>query len=250
MPGAGHRRVRPGRLLQRAVIEAFTIAVEIHDAGHFLLSDGYIANGAEPWLIPDVVESCRRSRSTSDEKRTTTRFMPYKRERQLARPWAIPGTPGLEHRIGGLEKQDVTGSSATTRPITKHGPPPRRQSRRHRTAGADLLWTGPETGDVLLIGWGGTFGAIKAATLELRRAGIGVSAVPPALSESAAQALGQPDEGIQARAGSRTEPRPASDAASRRFLVDAKGLNKVKRQPFIHEIVSGANRPRRLDCMK
>ena len=88
----------------------------------FFLSDGYLANGAEPWRIPDVDELPKIDDQAPDraEQRPTARprerqrragkFLPYKRDERLVRPWAIPGTPGLEHRIGGIEKQDVTGN--------------------------------------------------------------------------------------------------------------------------------------------
>ena len=76
-----------------------------------LLTDGYIANGSEPWRIPDVDIAAADRRSSIPGRRTTaTRFLPYARDERLARPWALPGTPGLMHRIGGLEKQDITGN--------------------------------------------------------------------------------------------------------------------------------------------
>jgi 2-oxoglutarate ferredoxin oxidoreductase subunit alpha len=92
-------------------------------------------------------------------------------------PGPSPGTPGLEHRIGGLEKQDVTGNVNYEPGNHEHMVrPPRRQGRGHQAGGQDLLWTGPESGEVLIVGWGSTFGAIKAATLELQKEGLSVAA--------------------------------------------------------------------------
>ena len=224
-----------------AVIEAFAIAVKYMTPVVFL-SDGYVANGAEPWLIPDVANlpkiNAVHPTATNDAKG----FMPYKRDENLARPWAIPGTAGLEHRIGGLEKQDVTG--AVSYDGDNHEKMVRLRAAKVagiQPGGEDLIWTGAETGDVLLVGWGGTFGAIKAATLELRQQGIKASAchvrylnpLPrrlPALFKQFKHVL-VPELNLgQLRMLLRDK-----------YLVDAKGLNKVKGQPFaIHEIVAGA----------
>ena len=84
----------------------------------FLLSDGYLANGAEPWLIPDLGQTAEHSRALRTDAHAQRQrqrqwrvdLPPYKRDERLVRPWAIPGTPGLEHRIGGLEKEDITGN--------------------------------------------------------------------------------------------------------------------------------------------
>ena len=83
----------------------------------FLLSDGYLANGAEPWSIPNVDDlpqdqdrASDRAEQQRQRQRRSAKFLPYKRDERLVRPWAIPGTPGLEHRIGGIEKEDVTGN--------------------------------------------------------------------------------------------------------------------------------------------
>ena len=102
-----------------------------------LLTDGYIANGSEPWLIPDFDQLAEDQDRASDARRTMiAAFMPYKRNADLARPWAFPGTAGLEHRIGGLEKQDVTGNVSYDPANhehmvrTAHGQGRRHQARR------------------------------------------------------------------------------------------------------------------------
>ena len=225
-----------------AIIEAFNIATR-YMTPVFFLSDGYLANGAEPWLIPDVSTLPRFEVTHPTEKNDDKGFMPYKRDERKVRPWALPGTPGLEHRLGGLEKQDVTGS-------VNYEPLNHEHMVRIRAAkvagikpvGPDLLWTGPSSGDVLIVGWGSTFGAIKAATLELQSQGVAVSAchirylnpLPerfPALCRNFKCVL-VPEMNLgQLRLLLRGH-----------FLIDAKGLNKVKGQPFmVQEIIDGVH---------
>jgi 2-oxoglutarate ferredoxin oxidoreductase subunit alpha len=158
-------------------IEAFRLAVR-HMCPVIYLSDGYIANGAEPWLLPDLDSippiEVRHPQETNNPGGT---YLPYKRDPQtLARPWVIPGTPGLEHRLGGLEKQDQTGN-------VSYDPDNHEHMVRTRAAkiqrAADTIppldVRGPESGDVLLLGWGGTYGAITTAGDELREQGHSVS---------------------------------------------------------------------------
>src|SRR5260370_30167382 len=93
-----------------AALEASRIAIK-YMVPVILLSDGYLANGADPWRIPDAVDIPEIPVHFATEPNSPTGYLPYKRDPQtLARPWAVPGTPGLEHRIGGLEKQDVSGN--------------------------------------------------------------------------------------------------------------------------------------------
>src|SRR5207302_681313 len=104
-------------------------------------------------------------------------FQPYRRNEDGARPWAIPGTRGLEHRIGGLEKEDVTGNVSYD--AANHQAMVNNRAAKIagiRPAGASFYWTGPEHGDLLLLGWGGTHGAIKSASLDLRKQGVAASA--------------------------------------------------------------------------
>ncbi|HUN65560.1 MAG TPA: 2-oxoacid:acceptor oxidoreductase subunit alpha [Bacteroidota bacterium] len=138
------------------------------------LSDGYLANGAEPWLIPDV--------SSLPDIGVTFRtdpkgFFPYLRdEKTLARPWAVPGTPGLEHRIGGLEKQHITGNVSYD--AENHEFMVRiRQEKIDRIAEGIPAASveGPSSGELLVVGWGGTYGAIRTAVEVKRREGKSVS---------------------------------------------------------------------------
>jgi len=157
--------------------EACRIALQ-HMTPVILLSDGYIANGAEPWKFPqskDLQPIEVKFKTELDEGEE--KYMPYKRNEKLVRPWAIPGTPGLEHRIGGLEKQDLTGAVSYDTDNHQHMIKIR-QAKVDKIADYIPLQTldsGPEKGKVLVLGWGSTFGAIKSAVLELQSEGYAVS---------------------------------------------------------------------------
>ena len=157
-----------------AAIEAARLAVE-YMTPVVLLSDGYLANSAEPWLIPDV-EALPR---TEIENHTDPEgFQPYMRDPvSLARPWAIPGTPGLEHRIGGLSKEEVTGSVSYDPENNQHMHEIRADKVARIGSVLPPLVKGPSQGDLLVVGWGGTLGAIVTATEDAREAGLSVSNV-------------------------------------------------------------------------
>lgn len=160
-----------------AIYEAVRISVQ-HMTPVIFLSDGYIANGAEPWKFPKSSDlppiEVRFKKTLGPEEEV---FQPYLRDENLVRPWAIPGTPGLEHRIGGLEKQNITGNVSydpenhqlmvrireeKVARIADHIPPLQ-------------LDSGPEKGELLVIGWGSTYGSIKSATAQLQQEGYSVS---------------------------------------------------------------------------
>jgi len=157
--------------------DACRIAVQ-HMTPVILLSDGYIANGAEPWKFPKSVDlptievNFKAAPVEGEDK-----FLPYKRDEKLARPWAIPGTKGLEHRVGGLEKQDLTGNISYDSDNHQH-------MVKTRQAKVDMIAdyiplqkidSGAEKGNVLVIGWGSTYGSIKSAVVELQSQGHSVS---------------------------------------------------------------------------
>jgi 2-oxoglutarate/2-oxoacid ferredoxin oxidoreductase subunit alpha len=160
-----------------AVFEAVRISVQ-HMTPVMFLSDGYIANGAEPWLYPkeeDLPTITVNFKKGLDEGEA--QLQPYKRDEKLARAWAIPGTPGLEHRIGGLEKQDVTGNVSYD-PDNHQHMVNTRQAKVDKIADyipLQALDNGPEKGKVLVLGWGSTYGAIKSAVVELLAAGHAVA---------------------------------------------------------------------------
>jgi len=156
-----------------AAIEGARIALK-YRTPVFVLSDAYLANGSEPWLLPDVGLLPDISIEFADQPNVDGSFMPYQRNPEtLAREWAIPGTPGLEHRIGGLEKEDVTGNVSYD--PDNHDLMVRLRQAKIDGIAADI---GPlEVDDpdgrakVLVLGWGSTFGSIGAAVRRIRLAG-------------------------------------------------------------------------------
>jgi 2-oxoglutarate ferredoxin oxidoreductase subunit alpha len=160
-----------------AVYEAVRIAVQ-HMTPVILLSDGYIANGAEPWRFPvsadlPPIEVKFKKELGHDEKQ----FLPYLRDEKLVRPWAIPGTPGLEHRIGGLEKQNITGNVSYD-PENHQLMIKLRQEKVDKIADhipLQKIDSGPEKGKLLVLGWGSTYGAIKSAVAQMQYEGYAVA---------------------------------------------------------------------------
>ncbi|MEO6253704.1 MAG: 2-oxoacid:acceptor oxidoreductase subunit alpha [Ferruginibacter sp.] len=166
-----------------AVYEAVRISVQ-HMTPVMFLSDGYIANGAEPWKFPTAAELPEiktqfASQNFAGNMDKDGKFQPYKRDDKLVRPWAIPGTAGLEHRVGGLEKEDITGNIS-------YEPENHQHMVKTRQAKVDLianyipdqhLDSGAERGKVLVLGWGSTYGVIKSACTELQKEGHAVSHV-------------------------------------------------------------------------
>jgi len=157
-----------------AGIEACRLAVT-YMTPVILMSDGYIANSSEPWKLPDVEaqQPFAQPYATDDG----SEFEPYSRDPEtLARPWAIPGTAGLEHRIGGLEHADLSGN-------VSYDPKNHELMTELRAAKIDRIAAGikpvavdgPESGDLLVVGWGSTFGAIRAGTRNARREGYSVA---------------------------------------------------------------------------
>ena len=160
-----------------AVYEAVRISVQ-HMTPVILLSDGYIANGAEPWKFPTTADlepiTVNFKKGLADDE---PKFQPYRRDEKLARSWAIPGTPGLEHRIGGLEKQDITGN-INYEPENHQHMINVRQAKVDKIADyipLQKIDSGADKGKVLVLGWGSTFGAIKSAVLQLQAEGHAVS---------------------------------------------------------------------------
>ena len=164
-----------------AVYEAIRISVQ-HMTPVIFLSDGYIANGAEPWKFPlsadlPEIKTSFASQNFASDLDENGKFQPYKRDERLVRPWAIPGTTGLEHRVGGLEKQDVTGNISYDNENHQHMVKTR-QAKVDKIAEyipEQKLDSGPEKGKVLLLGWGSTYGAIKSAVKDLQNQGLSVS---------------------------------------------------------------------------
>ena len=157
------------------VFEATRLAIEFMTPVLFL-SDGYIANGAEPWRFPQSADLKEINVKFATEK-NGEKYLPYKRDEKLSRPWAIPGTKGLEHRIGGIEKQHETGNisyDSENHEFMVH-------MRENKVEGIanhiplQTIDTGTEKGKLLILGWGSTYGAIKTAVLDARAKGYDVS---------------------------------------------------------------------------
>jgi len=213
-----------------AAYEAARIAMK-YMTPVMLLTDGYIANGAEPWLVPDLdtLPECGKENRTDAEG-----FLPYIRDAAtLARPWAIPGTPGLEHRLGGLEKDNLTGNVSYD--PDNHDRMCRTRDSKVRRICHDidpLEITGAQEGKVLVLGWGSTYGAIWEAVRGLHAEGKSVGHLhlrwlnpfPADLEEKLSQFetilipeinLGQLSALIRAK-----------------YLIDAEGFNLVRGLPF------------------
>ena len=220
--------------------EAIRIAVK-YMVPVIVLSDGYLANGAEPWLIPDpknLPDIDVRFRTDPDG------FQPYLREEAtLARPWVRPGTPGLEHRIGGLEKQDVTGNVSYD--PDNHDLMVRLRAEKVRRVAQEIPPTtinGPAGGELLVVGWGGTYGTITAAVEEAQATGKAVASIhlrhlnplPPDLG----QILRQYRRVLVPEINSGQLVR----VLRAEYLVDAVGFNRVRGVPLAtHDIMDAIN---------
>lgn len=140
----------------------------------FILSDGYLANGSEPWQIPDPADLPDISVSFATDPET---YHPYDRDERLSRPWAVPGTPGLEHRIGGLEKENISGEISYD--PQNHESMVRLRAAKIAGIANDIpeleIHGDQEGGDLLILGWGSTFGAVRAAVDRARARGLSVS---------------------------------------------------------------------------
>jgi 2-oxoglutarate ferredoxin oxidoreductase subunit alpha len=217
-----------------AVYEAVRIAVE-HMTPVIFLSDGYIANGAEPWKFPDV-DSLKPVKVQYKQalNENENKFQPYLRDEKLVRPWAVPGTAGLEHRIGGLEKENITGNVSYD-PENHQLMVNIRQEKVDRIADhipEQHLDNGPEKGKVLILGWGSTYGVIKTVTAELLSEGHQVSHahlryIRP-LPRNLGDILSNFDTVLIPEINNGQLIRIIRD----KYLVDAKAFNKVMGVPI------------------
>jgi 2-oxoglutarate ferredoxin oxidoreductase subunit alpha len=230
----------PGECFDLA-IEAWRLALK-YVTPVVYLSDAFLATGAEPWQIPSVADLPDISVENWTEKET---FHPYDRDPvTLARKWAIPGTPGLEHRIGGLEKADITGNVSYD-PDNHHRMQLLRQAKVARIADdippLDLF--GPERGDLLILGWGSTYGAIRSAVERLQTQGRSVAHAHmrhlnpfPANTEKVLRSYRKvllPEVNLG----------QLSLLLRGQFLIDIEGYNRVRGKPFtIAEITAQAEK--------
>lgn len=217
-----------------AAYEACRIALE-HMIPVFYLSDGYIANGSEPWKFPQTADLREIKTSfAKPEDKTDGKFLPYSRDEKLARPWAIPGTKGLEHRIGGLEKQNITGNISYD-PENHEFMVKLRAERVERVADfipEQKIDNGPEQGDILILGWGGTYGALKTATRDLLAEGLSVAHAHlrymNPMPKNIEKVLRSYKKVLVPELNNGQLVRIIRD----KFLIDAQPLNKIQGQPF------------------
>ena len=217
-----------------AVFEAVRISVQ-HMTPVIFLSDGYIANGAEPWKfpksedLPEIHVSFKTELGAWEEK-----FMPYVRDEKLVRPWAIPGTPGFEHRVGGLEKQNVTGNISYD-PDNHQLMVKIREEKIEKIADyipEQKLDSGAEKGKVLVLGWGSTYGAIKSAVAELQAQGIEVSHAHLRYIRPFPKNLGDIIKNFEQVLIPEINNGQLIKIIRDKYFVDAKGYNKIMGIPI------------------
>jgi len=225
----------PGDCFHMA-IEAVRLAFK-YMSPVFYLSDGYLANGAEPWAIPPIDDLPKIDVSFANNPAT---FMPYARDPEtLARPYALPGTPGLEHRVGGIEKQHITGN-VNYDPENHHFMVKLRQEKVDRAAASIPLVEvmGAPTGKVLVLGWGSTYGSISSAVEKMQREGKSVSSAHLRHLNPFPRNLGEVLSGFETVIVPEMNLGQLCTMIRAKFLVDAVPFSKVKGRPFqIREIV-------------
>lgn len=227
----------------------------------FLLSDGYLANGSEPWNISEASQlpsidihnattanmgdwngaAHKLSTATDAENGGAGKFLPYRRDEMLVRPWAVPGTPGLEHRIGGIEKQDVTGN--INYEPSNHEHMVRTRAKKIENIALtipDLEVRGPADAELLVIGWGGTYGSITTAVDRAHRKGLKVAQAHlrylNPMPKNTAEVLGRFKKILVPELNSGQ----LLMLLRAKFLVPAEGLNKVQGKPFLISEIEAA----------
>jgi 2-oxoglutarate/2-oxoacid ferredoxin oxidoreductase subunit alpha len=211
-------------------IEAFRIALK-YMTPVFYLSDAFLATGAEPWKIPPIDSLPDISVQNHTDRAT---FQPYSRDPQtFARPWAVPGTPGLEHRIGGLEKADVTGNVSYD-PENHHRMQMLRQQKVASIAAEipPLVPYGPDSGDLLILGWGSTYGAIRTATDRLQAEGWSVAHAHVRHLNPLPSNIGELMSRYRRVLVPEVNLGQLSLLLRARFLIDIVGYNKERGKPF------------------
>jgi 2-oxoglutarate ferredoxin oxidoreductase subunit alpha len=211
-------------------LEASRIAVK-YMVPVIVLSDGYLANGAEPWKIPDVSEL---PEIPVHFETNTEDFHPYRRNPQtLARPWAIPGTPGLEHRVGGIEKQDVTGN-INYDPLNHERMVRLRAAKVEAVADdiPDVVPAGDQSGDLLIVAWGSTHGPITAALKTARTKGQSVGHVHLRHLNPLPRNLGDVMKRYRHVLVPEMNMGQLLMILRAKYLVDAQGYNKIQGKPF------------------
>lgn len=251
-------------LAPKSPADCFTMAIEAcriamqHMVPVILLTDGYLANGSEPWPVPKASDftpikvehpaglsasagSTDTPKSHQGQTSAAENFEPYARDENLARPWAIPGTPGLEHRLGGLEKQDGTGNVSYD-PQNHQAMTRLRAAKVAKVADSipDLEVLGDDEGELLLLGWGGPYGSITTAVLNARAEGKPVSAAQLRYLNPMPKNLGAVLKRFKKVLIPELNNGQLRMLIRGNHLVDARGLNKVQGKPFLVEEVEQA----------
>ena len=218
------------------VYEACRIAI-MSMSPVIMLSDGYIANGAEPWMFPKSADLKPITVKFAKDKNAGEKFLPYKRDENLSRPWAVPGVKGLEHRIGGIEKQHETGNisyEAKNHEFMVQ----MREAKVEKIADyipAQDIEVGTDKGKLLILGWGSTFGAIKSAVLQAREKGLDVSHAHVRYIKPFPKNLGEILYGFEHVIIPELNSGQLIKILRDKFLIPAEGLNKVQGMPFTAE---------------
>lgn len=233
-----------------AAIEACRIALK-YRTPVMLLSDGYLANSTEPWKLPDVdslppidVEFATAPNAKNSDGEDV--FWPYLRDPvTLARPWAIPGTPGLEHRVGGIEKEDGTGNISYD--PDNHAHMVQIRADKVSVIADDIPLTtvvGPDDADVLILGWGSTWGAITSAVRRAHAADLSVAHAHLTHLNPFPKDLGDVLRRYPKVIVPEMNLGQLSKLVRAEYLVDAQSVSKVKGQPFtaaeIYDVIAGA----------
>lgn len=209
----------------------------------FVLTDGYIANGSEPWRIPKVEELQKIEITHPPELTNGDAFHPYERDARLSRPWAVPGTPGLEHRLGGLEKANVTGNVSYD--PTNHEKMCLLRAQKVANIADDIPLQkvdGEESGDLLVLSWGGTYGACATAVHTARKAGQKVSHCHLRYLNPFPRNLEKLLRSFDKILIPELNLGQLSTIVRSKFLIDTVGLNKIQGKPFsVIEIVNKIN---------
>ncbi|MFI6038702.1 2-oxoacid:acceptor oxidoreductase subunit alpha [Streptomyces sp. NPDC051315] len=227
-----------------AAVEAARIALT-YRTPVMLLSDGYLANGSEPWRIPELdelpdlsVQFAQGPNHTLEDG--TEVFWPYKRDPQsLARPWAVPGTPGLEHRIGGIEKEDGTGNISYA-PANHDFMVRIRQAKIDGIDVPDVEVDDPHGAGTLVLGWGSTYGPITAAVRRLRAAGESIGQAHLRHLNPFPKNLGAVLKAYDKVVIPEMNLGQLATLIRARYLVDARSYNQVNGMPFKAEQLAAA----------
>lgn len=218
-----------------AAFEACRLALE-HMVPVFFLSDGYLANGSEPWKFPQQ-KDLKPIEVTFEPPRNgedAQPFMPYRRDDRLVRKWAIPGTKGIEHRVGGLEKEDLSGNVSYD-PENHQKMTLIRQEKVDKAADNIPLQkvdSGNDSGDILVLGWGSTYGSIRTALRELRNEGLDISHAHIKYLNPFPKNLEELISGFNTILVPEMNSGQLVRLIRDKFMVPAIGISKVKGRPF------------------